>query len=120
MAPDDVAVWFLFADPFTLDAEGLLAAWSEAYPRTPIVGGLASHPRVRRTYVFLNDEVYDRGAVAMELGGTYGVRTIVSQGCTPIGETWTITGATGNVIEPIGQRPAYQVLLETVQALPRR
>ena len=120
VSPNDVSAWFLFADPFTLDAEGLLAAWSEAYPGTPMVGGMASGDlRLRRTHVFLNDEVYDRGAVAMALGGPYGVRTIVSQGCTPIGEPWTITRATGNVIETIAQRPAYQVLLETVQALPR-
>lgn len=118
--PDDATAWFLFADPFTLNAEDLLVAWSEAYPGTPMVGGMASGDlRLRRTHVFLNDEVYDRGAVAMALGGTYGVRTIVSQGCTPIGEPWTITGATGNVIETIAQRPAYQVFLETVQALPR-
>ncbi len=119
VSPDDVTAWFLFADPFTLDVEGLLVAWWEAYPGTPMVGGMASGDlRLRRTHVFLNDEVYDRGAVAMALGGTYGVRTIVSQGCTPIGEPWTITGATGNVIETIAQRPAYEVLLKTVQALP--
>jgi small ligand-binding sensory domain FIST len=119
VSPDDVTAWFLFGDPFTLDVEGLLVAWWEAYPGTPMVGGMASGDlRLRRTHVFLNDEVYDRGAVAVALGGTYGVRTIVSQGCTPIGEPWTITGATGNVIETIAQRPAYEVLLKTVQALP--
>ncbi len=120
VSPDDVTAWFLFADPFTLDAEGLLVAWWEAYPGTPMVGGMASGDlRLRRTHVFLNDDVYDRGGVAMALGGTYGVRTIVSQGCTPIGMPWTITGATGNVIETIAQRSAYEVLVETVQALPR-
>jgi small ligand-binding sensory domain FIST len=119
VSPDDVNAWFLFGDPFTLDVEGLLVAWWEAYPGTPMVGGMASGDlRLRRTHVFLNDEVYDRGAVAMALGGPYGVRTIVSQGCTPIGEPWTVTGATGNVIETIAQRPAYEVLLKTVQALP--
>ena len=116
--PDDVNAWFLFADPFTLDAEGLLVAVSEAYPGTPLVGGLASGDfRLRRTHLFLDDEVYDHGAIALALGGAYGVRTIVSQGCAPIGEPWTITGAQGHLIETIAQRPAYEVLLETVQAL---
>jgi small ligand-binding sensory domain FIST len=120
VSPDDVTAWFLFADPFTLDAEGLLVAWSEAYPGTPMVGGMASGDvRLRQTHVFLNDEVYDHGAVALALGGAYEVRTVVSQGCTPIGKPWTITGATGNVIDTIAQRPAYDVLLETVQGLPR-
>ena len=117
--PRDVTAWFLFADPFTLDAEGLMAGLSDAYPRAPIVGGLASGDfRLRRTHVWLNDDVYDDGAVALALGGEYEVRTIVSQGCTPIGQPWTITGAQGQVIETIAQRPAYQVLLETIQALP--
>ncbi|HKV44803.1 MAG TPA: FIST C-terminal domain-containing protein [bacterium] len=59
----------------------------------------------------------DRGAVALALGGPYEV-TIVSQGCTPIGEPWTITGASGNVIETIAGHPAYRVQQHTVDALP--
>lgn len=114
VAPDDVTGWFMFADPFTLDAEGLLVAWSDAYPGTPIVGGIASGDlRRRRTHVFLNDSVRSRRCRHGPRGNIR-MRTIVSQGCTPIGEPWTITGATGNVIETIAQRPAYQVLLETV------
>jgi small ligand-binding sensory domain FIST len=46
------------------------------------------------------------------------VRSVVSQGCAPIGETWTITGATGNVLESIGMRPALDVLMDTFHALP--
>jgi small ligand-binding sensory domain FIST len=117
--PDELTAWILFADPFTLDADGLLAAWADAYPNTPVVGGLASGDlRSRRTHVFLGEQVFDRGAVALALGGPYEVHAIVSQGCTPIGEPWTITGAAGNVIEAIAGRRAYQVLLDTVQALP--
>jgi len=43
---------------------------------------------------------------------------VVSQGATPIGQPWTITGARGNLLETVGGRPAYQVLVETVQSLP--
>jgi small ligand-binding sensory domain FIST len=82
------------------------------------VGGLASgDPRLRGTHLFLNGEVYDRGVVALALGGPYTVRTIVSQGTAPIGETWTITGAQGNIIETIAQRSAYQVLGDTLRGL---
>ena len=42
---------------------------------------------------------------------------MISQGCTPIGETWTITRAEHNVIHEIGNRPAYEVLVETFEAL---
>ena len=119
VAPEGASAWLLFADPFTLDAEALLEGLSAGYPGTPLVGGLASgDPRLRSTHLFLNGEVYDRGAVALALGGPYTVRTIVSQGAAPIGETWTITGAQGHIIETIAQRPAYQVLVDTLRALP--
>lgn len=112
--------WFLFADPFTIDAERLLAALSDAYPDTPLVGGMASGDfQQRRTHVFLNRHVYDSGAVALALGGTYTVRTVVSQGCMPIGRPWTITGADGQLIHTIAQRPAYEVLVDTVKTLPQ-
>lgn len=117
--PGEVNAWVVFADPFSLDAEALLGALSAAYPGVPVVGGLASGDfRLRRTHVFLNDRVFDRGAVALGLGGAYGVRAVVSQGCTPIGEPWTITSAHGHVIETIARRPAYQVLADTVRGLP--
>lgn len=119
VAPEGTSAWFLFVDPFTMDAEALLDGLSAGYPGTPLVGGLASgDPRLRGTHLFLNEEVYDRGAVALALGGPYTVRTIVSQGAAPIGETWTITGAQGHIIETIAQRPAYQVLVDTLRALP--
>ncbi|HXG37058.1 MAG TPA: FIST N-terminal domain-containing protein [Dehalococcoidia bacterium] len=110
--------WLLFVDPFTLDAEGMLAFFSAAYPAAPLVGGLASGElRLRKTYLFLDEDLYDSGAVALALGGDYAIRTVVSQGCMPIGQAWTITSANGNCIESIAQRPALEVLVETLQGL---
>lgn len=117
--PGRVNAWLLFADPFTLDTEGLLAVLSGAYPGVPVVGGMASGDfRRRRTHVFLNEQAYDQGAVALALGGAYSIRTIVSQGCTPIGDPWIITRAEGQLIQTIAQRPAHEVLVETVRGLP--
>ncbi len=117
--PDEVNAWLLFADPFHLDCEGLLRSFGEAYPNVSMIGGLASgNMRVQETHLFLNEAVYRQGAVAVALGGAYTVKTVVSQGCDPIGEPWIITAANGPVIERISQRPAYEVLVETVRALP--
>ena len=116
---EDVNAWLVLADPFRLDVEALIGGLEQAYPGVPIVGGLASgRMDEQRTYVFADDQVHAEGAVAVALGGNIAVRTVVSQGATPIGEPWTITGARGNVLETIGGRPAYQVLVETVQSLP--
>lgn len=117
--PADVTAWLLLADPFSMDAEMLLGALSVAYPGVPLMGGMASGSLARRrTHLFLNGRVYDRGAVALALGGPYRVRPLVAQGAAPIGRPWTVTGARGNAIETIGQRPAYRVLAETLQTLP--
>jgi small ligand-binding sensory domain FIST len=120
VSPEALRGWLLFADPFTVDGEALLAALARAYPGAPVAGGLASGDfRLRRTHLFLDDRVYDRGAVGLALGGGYALRAVVSQGCTPVGEPWIITGAHGRVIETIAGRSAYQVLAETVRALPQ-
>jgi small ligand-binding sensory domain FIST len=120
VTPDDVNAWLVFMDPFHLDAEGLLDQLMDAYPGKPIVGGLSSGPmRPQATWLFLNGQVHTEGAVLVALGGAYTVKSVVSQGCDPIGEPWIITSAEGNVVRTISQRPAYEVLVETVRALPR-
>jgi small ligand-binding sensory domain FIST len=117
--PEGVNAWLVLADPFTLDAERLVAGLSAAYPGTPIVGGMASgDPRTRGTAVFLGTRVHGEGAVLVALGGAYTVRPVVAQGAAPIGETWTITGVEGNWITAIGGRPAVEVLIETLRGLP--
>jgi small ligand-binding sensory domain FIST len=119
LPPDDVNAWLLFADPFSLDPERLLAVLSESYPGVPLMGGMASGDlRSTDSFLFLNDTVLLEGAVALAIGGPYTVHSVVSQRCEPIGETWTITGVRDNVIESIGMRPALEVLAETFGRLP--
>jgi small ligand-binding sensory domain FIST len=117
--PDDVNGFLVLADPFRLDAEGLLRALAGAYPDVPLIGGLASSiAGATATHVFLDGRCYDQGAVCLAVGGAYTLRALVSQGCQPIGQPWTITGAERNLIGSIGNRPAYEVLVETFNALP--
>lgn len=111
--------WLVFADPFHLDCEALLGRLQRDYPDASVVGGLASGAiRARSTAVFLNGEVYEDGAVGVSFSGPAQLRAIVSQGCTPIGEPWIITDAQHNILKRVGNRPAYEVLIETVRALP--
>ena len=111
--------WLVFADPFHMDCEAWLRNWSEAYPKTPVLGGLASgDPRDTASQVYLNQEVFEDGGIAISFGGGVALASVISQGCTPIGETWTLTKVEQNLIHQIGNRPAYQVLAETFNALP--
>lgn len=111
--------WLAFADPFSLDAEAWLKQWNEAYAPLPILGGLASGAAAERTtQVYLNGDVFEDGGVALSVGGEVRLQGVISQGCTPIGETWTITHAERNIISQIGNRPAYQRLVDTFEQLP--
>jgi small ligand-binding sensory domain FIST len=111
--------WLVFADPYTLDAEDWVRQWNEAFAPRPILGGLASgNPAEGVTQVYLNGEVYENGAVALALCGEVELRSVISQGCTPIGDTWIITRVERNFIEQIANRPAYQVLVDTFNELP--
>jgi small ligand-binding sensory domain FIST len=115
---DDVSAWVFFVDPYSANGEVLLQMLDTVNKGVPLVGGLASGDQRRGgTYVFLNDDVFEKGVVGVALGGPYTVRTVVSQGAQPIGETWTITSARQNVIHTIGTRPALEVLQETFMAL---
>jgi small ligand-binding sensory domain FIST len=110
--------WLAFADPFHLDAESWMRTWNEAYAPLPVLGGLASGDmREQRTQVYLNDDVFEEGGVAISVGGDVKLLGVISQGCTPIGDTWTLTRVEQNLIHQIGNRPAYEVLVETVNRL---
>jgi len=107
--------WLAFIDPFHLDSESWLRGWNEAYQHLPVYGGLASGVFAdQSTQVYLNGEVYDEGGVAISVGGDVKLAGVISQGCTPIGETWTLTRVEQNLIHRIANRPAYEVLSETV------
>lgn len=118
VTPEDTNGWLCFADPFHLDCENWLRAWNEAYPKRPILGGLASgNDSDPQTQIYLDGEVFDTGGVGISIGGDVAPASVISQGCAPIGETWTITKAERNIIREIGNRPAYEVLAETFAGL---
>jgi small ligand-binding sensory domain FIST len=119
VTPQETNGWLVFADPFRLDCEGWLKSWNQAYTPLPVIGGLASGEYSEQTtQVYLNGEVFTEGGVALSIGGDVALASVISQGCTPIGETWTITKAERNFIHEIGNRPAYEVLAETFSNLP--
>lgn len=114
VSPDQSNGWLAFIDPFHLDSERWLDSWNDDYPQLSVLGGLASGPYPdQRTQVYLDGEVYEQGGVALSVGGQVALTGVISQGCTPIGQPWTLTRVEQNVIHEIGSRPAYEVLSET-------
>lgn len=110
---------FLSPDQFQLDAEAWLRSWNKNYAGIPIYGGRASGSFPDPTaQIYLDGEVYEDGGVAIAVGGEVTLTGVVAQGCTPIGEAWTLTRVEQNLIQHIGNRKAYEVLAETVNQLP--
>ncbi len=110
--------WLAFIDTFHLDAERWLRSWNRSYPSQPVYGGLASgNFQEPVTQLYLDGKVYEDGGVVIAVGGDVTIAGVISQGCTPIGEAWTLTRVEQNLIRHIGNRPAYTVLAETVQQL---
>src|SRR3954447_25197682 len=124
---DDV-VAILLADPWSFPVDGFVERSNDALAGLPIGGGLAcglprrgglaSGLRGRgSTRLFLGPDALDRGAGGVLLGGPVGARTLVSQGCRPVGPAMTVTAADGNVILELAGLPALRKLEAVLENL---
>jgi small ligand-binding sensory domain FIST len=116
LGPDQVDSWIVFANPFASGLETWLAEWNIAFPDAPSIGGLASGISAGEQALLLDGKLVDAAVLALAVKGGK-VRTLVSQGCKPVGEPFTITQADENLVYALGSRPAYQVLSETFNRL---
>jgi small ligand-binding sensory domain FIST len=117
LGPDDVDSWIVLANPYAPDLERWLAEWNVAFPDAPSIGGLSSGGSENNDHgLLLDGKPIDAAVLALGVKGGK-LRTVVSQGCKPVGEPFTITQAEDNLVYALGSRPAYQVLSETFNAL---
>ena len=114
MPVDAEGTLLVIPDPFTFPSEALL----QAGPAITVVGGLASAAsRPGGNRLVLGRHVYTDGAVGVLLDPRVEVRTVVSQGCRPIGQPFTVTSSEGNIVSEMGGRSAVDRLRETLLAL---
>jgi small ligand-binding sensory domain FIST len=112
------AVLILLGDPFSFRVDDLLKRINQEVRGLRVIGGMASGSQVpRANQLILGDEAFLDGAVAVLLSGPVALRTIVSQGCRPVGHTMIVTKAENNVIRELGRRPAMEALQEMFQGL---
>ncbi|MEZ5233964.1 MAG: FIST N-terminal domain-containing protein [Acidimicrobiia bacterium] len=101
----------VLAEPLSFPVDEFLARVEVTRPELVVVGGLLAPPARPGEPVFVVDGVrHARGAVAIVL--EQAVRTVVSQGCRPVGAPFTVTRAEGNVLGELGSRPALARLQE--------
>jgi small ligand-binding sensory domain FIST len=117
IGPEEVDSWIVLANPYAPNLERWLAEWNVAFPEAPSIGGLSSGSTESGDQALLLDgKMIDAAVLALAVKGGK-IRTIVSQGCKPVGEPFTITQADENLVYALGSRPAYQVLSETFNGL---
>jgi small ligand-binding sensory domain FIST len=114
----------LLADPFSLPVDAIIDALAafempEASEllSVPVVGGMASAANTPGgNRLVLDDEVMSSGGVGVVLPAGVATRTVVSQGCRPIGDPMIVTRAEGNLVMEIAGRPALDRLDDLVRA----
>ena len=108
----------LLCDPYTFPVDGFLTLLQREWRGALAVGGLASGGGAPGDHVLLcGREAKREGAVVLELGGGVELRTLVSQGCAPIGPELVVTAAEGNAVLELAGRPAYERLVEVLASL---
>jgi small ligand-binding sensory domain FIST len=115
---DDDALSVLLADPWSFPADGFVTRSGEALRGLPLVGGLAAGGNAAgSTRLLVDDRVHPRGAVGVVLAGAVAARTLVSQGCRPVGPPMTVTAAEGNTLLQLAGAPALGKVTDVLRAL---
>ncbi len=121
--PDDLTTrarsLILLTDPFTFPVDEFIASTRRAHPGLALIGGLASAAKgPGGNRLLIGGRVTRHGAVGVLLEDDVGATSVVSQGCRPIGQPFTVTRSEGNVLFELGGRPALDRVLEMLESLP--
>jgi small ligand-binding sensory domain FIST len=107
---DEPSLVTLLVDPFTFPAAPFLARLNVDRPGVPLVGGIAAGGGAAGAQALILDgEIHSGGAVGAAVSGIE-VRTLVSQGCAPVGRDLVITSAEGNLVYELAGEPALEQL----------
>jgi small ligand-binding sensory domain FIST len=117
---DDTRAVLLLGEPFSSFPQSLIDVLADELPGIPVVGGMASGGGPGENRLFLYDQMIDSGAIGVVIRGGPRVRTIVSQGCRPIGTTFVVTRAEKNIIYELGGISPLERLQKLYPELPPR
>jgi small ligand-binding sensory domain FIST len=120
-APADEAFVLLLGDPFTFPVELMFQHLEAEHRGLRVMGGMASGGRAPGECVLmLDDRIPDQGAVGVLVRGPVKVRSVVSQGCRPIGKPMVVTKGRENLLLELGGKSAGEQLQELWQGLSER
>ncbi|MFM8304753.1 MAG: FIST N-terminal domain-containing protein [Actinomycetota bacterium] len=111
----DAEALVLAADPFSFPVERVLERIDAERPGLHVLGGLASGAsRPGGNRFLLDGRIHADGAAGVLIGGV-GMRTVVSQGCRPVGQPFVVTKRGRRSVEELGGRPALERLRELAE-----
>lgn len=116
---DSIRAVFLLADPYTFPTQHLLELINQDHPDIPIFGGQASGAGAGEISLIRGNSLLGQGAVGVQIGGEIDIAPVVSQGCKPIGDPYTVTQAQGNIIYQLGGKPPLFRLREIMSSMSR-
>lgn len=112
------ASWIALCNPFLAHAENWMTRWNTVFNHAPTFGGLASGGSdPSEVFLFHNLKIENLSCVAVQFDGGIKIGGVVSQGCRPIGDPYTITEVDENVVVSIASRKAFEVLEEAFESL---
>lgn len=110
--------FILFAEPFSTPIESVFSEIEECCPGALAIGGVASGGSdLGENRLVYNGTIVTEGMTGVALGGSLAIRTLVSQGCKPIGERYVVTKAERNIIYELGGAPTLHRLQATLDKL---
>ncbi len=110
--------FILLPDPFSFRIETMVQGLDYAFANSVKVGGLASGANEPgKNALFLNEDVYTEGMVALAVSGNIIVDTVVAQGCRPIGKPLTVTACQGNILLELDGEQAIKKLKSVLEDL---
>ncbi|MCU1278937.1 MAG: hypothetical protein JWM53_2483 [bacterium] len=113
--------FLLVVDPFTFDANALIAGLDAAYPGGRKLGGLASGGSgPGQNALWAGPRLQRVGAVGVAMTGNIALDTIVAQGCRPIGDPMPITRSDGHIVRELGGREPVAVMRAMFEGLDAR
>ena len=119
--PQGLQGLLLVAEPFSFPGSDFLAGLDYAYPGVPKAGGLASGGQTPgSSALFHRGKVLRSGVAGVGFYGSLEMKTVVAQGCRPIGKPMIVTECAYNEIQTLDGQLAGDAVLEVLRSLSKR
>ncbi len=111
---------FALGEPFSSVPSALINVLESELHGVPVIGGMASGGGPGQNKLFFGEQTVGEGAIGVVLRGGPAIRTIVSQGCKPIGTPFVVTKSERNVLYGLGGVPPLRKLEQLFSSLSER